>query len=144
MPVPYPALVTEPGSTIDICVQYVNYFNQTTSGPLHPSVYVWTATGQSAQPQAVSITASPADIDLTQGQRVEVDYRVTTGAASQGFYGIALFQICEPLPLAVGYPASAVSFGNFPGAYAPRACGGQALSAEIVGYGGASLANVHN
>lgn len=136
------ALVAKSNSKVTISVEYLNPFDQVTTSQVHSSVNTWTTSGQPARPQSISITASPENISLTQGQKIDVTYTITIGPDSKGLYDITLYQICEPLPLAVDYPSSAVSSADFPGANGPHSCPALFLNAVITGYSGAVLTSV--
>lgn len=132
-----PALVVSPGSTVALCVDYAN---GSYSGPAYHSVSDW-ASGQTAPAQNVNTTASPADVYVTDGQSVGVEYTLTTGPESTGFYGLGLLQFCVPVPVAVGYEPSQVNSSDFPGLFGAHFCpAAQVLDARIVGYTGASIA----
>ena len=133
----YPALVMVPDQTVTLCVAYAN---GDYSGPAYHSVSAWNSSGQVAA-GTVSIGASPADVFVTQGESVEVDYTVATGNDSRGFYGIGMLQFCLPVPLAVGYEPSQVNSTDFPGFFGVRfGCPAQFLDAQIIGYTGGSIA----
>ncbi len=135
-----PPFVIDAGSSMVVCVAYTDFFNQTFSEPTYGSAYLWTSSGQFAPAPDVSISSSPAYINLTQGQSVIVAYTITASLQSKGFYAITLLQICQPLELAVGYPAPLVSYADFPGANGPRSCPAQEVRAALIsaegGYSG--------
>ena len=134
--VAYPALVMSTSSSIALCV---SYGGSSYSGPAYNSVYAWESSGQ--QPaQNVSISASPADISIAEGQSAVVEYTVAAGQGSTGFYGLTVLQLCAPVPLAIGYDPSQVNSTDFPGLFGIRNCPAQFLSPQIVGYTGASIA----
>lgn len=142
VPGAHAALVVKSGSKVTISVEYTNPFDQVTTSQAYSSVSMWTTSGQPARPQNISITASPENVSLTQGQKVTVTYTITIGPGSKGLYDVVLYQICPPLPLAVDYLPSAVTPGDFPGSNGPWSCPAQYLNAVITGFSGASLVGV--
>ena len=134
--VAFPALVMSPGSTTTLCVDYAN---GTYSGPAYSSVSIWN--GGRAQSQDVNVSASPADLFVSDGQNVDIEYTLVAGPNSTGFYGLGLLQMCIPMPVAIGYQASQVNSSDFPGFFDARfGCPAQVLGAQIVGYSGGSIA----
>jgi hypothetical protein len=133
----YPALVMNPGSRVTLCVDYAN---GDYSGPAYNSVSSWNSTGKLSASQNVSTSASPPEVFLTQGETAAVEYVVTAGPQSRGFYGVGLLNFCIPVPLAVGYEPSQVNSTDFPGLFGARFCPAEVLDTQIVGYTGASIA----
>ena len=142
VPGPDAVLVAKSNSKVTISVEYTNPFDQSTSSQTYSSVNMWATSGQATRPQGITIAASPANLSLTQGQAVNVTYTVTIGPDSKGFYGIALYQICGLLLLAVDYPSSAVTPADFPGVNGIHSCPAQVLNVVITGYSGASLVGI--
>jgi hypothetical protein len=136
------ALVAKSSSKVTISVEYANPFDQLIPSQAYSSVNAWATSGQPDLPRSINITASPENVSLTQGQKVNVTYTITIGPDSKGLYDITLYQICSPLPLAVDYPLSAVTPADFPGVSGPRSCPAQYLTAVITGYSGATLVSV--
>jgi hypothetical protein len=131
-----PAVVMSPGSTAALCVDYTG---GSYSGQAYTSVSPWESSG-SAAGENVSVSATPGEVFLTQGESVDVEYTVTAGQGSTGFYGLGLLQECIPVPLAVGYEAFQVNSTDFPGYFGARfGCPAQSLGGQIVGYTGASI-----
>lgn len=135
--VAFPALVVSPGSTTILCV---DYGNGTYSGPAYNSVSTWN--GERPQGgQDVSVSASPADLFISDGQNVDIEYTLVAGPNSTGFYGLGLLQMCFPVPIAIGYEPSQVNSTDFPGLFGARfGCPAQVLGAQIIGYSGGSIA----
>lgn len=135
-------MVAKSSSKVTISVEYANPFDQRIPSQAYSSVNVWATSGQPGLPRSINITASPQNVSLAQGQEVNVTYTVTIGPDSKGLYDITLFQICQPLPLAVDYPFLAVTSADFPGLNGPRHCPELYLTAVIIAYSGATLVSV--
>jgi hypothetical protein len=131
----FPVLDAKPSSRVELCVDYSGSY----SGPAPSSVSVGPL-GRLTPDQNVSITASPAYISVSKGQTVGVEYIITTGAESRGFYGLSLLQTCAPIPFAVDYAPSELDLGDFPWVSESIMCPfALTLDSEMVGYTNASI-----
>lgn len=115
-----PALVMSPGSTMSVCVYYGGSSGASYSIPASSSVSVWGPGGQQLQPaQNLNVTASPALISIPSGQSTVIEYTVTAGQGSTGFYSLSTAEACVPVPVAVGDEPSRVNASDFPGPSVP-------------------------
>ena len=131
----FPVLDAKPSMSVALCVDYSGSY----SGPVPSSVSVGPL-GRLTPDQNVGITASPSYISVSRGQTVGVEYIITTGPGSRGFYGLTLLQTCAPIPLAVNYAPSELDFGDFPWLSDATLCpSGPTLHSQIVGYTNASF-----
>ncbi len=144
-----PAFVVGTGSTIDLCLQFVDmpFYNQSISTPLGSSWFSWPSDFPGPQPPAnnVSGSASPGNISLSAGQTTVIQYKVSTGENSTGFDGLWLGPSysfgCTAIPVAIGYLPSQVNSSDFPNyAFGLPECNTGPLEGQIIGYTGASVA----
>jgi hypothetical protein len=140
-----PALVMSPGSTMSVCVYYGGSSDASYSIPASSSISAWGPGGQQLQPaQNLNVTASPALISIPPGQSTVIEYTVTAGQGSTGFYSLSMAEACGQVPVAVGDEPSRVNASDFPGSFGSYFCPGQTLYSTIVGYTGASIAYLTN
>src|SRR5271155_2457799 len=150
-----PAFVANTGSTMDLCVEYVDqaWGNQTVSAPTPVDVFSWPSNFPNSEPPTNDVVGSPslANITLAPGQSTVIEYKVSTGENSTGFDGLGLGPMgslnCTAIPIAVGYQPSQVNLSDFPNIYSSGVFGGGVpscyqgpLRGQIIGYTGASIA----
>jgi hypothetical protein len=145
-----PVLVVGAGSTMELCVEFVDpaYTNQSVYTTTDLYAFSWPdSPGVVTIPPAnnVSTTATPENISLSAGQGTVVEYKLSTGENSTGFDGLNVGPLgdsgCRAIPLAVGYLPSQVNSSDFSSYYQgfPECPPGN-LVAAVVGYTGASIA----
>jgi hypothetical protein len=135
----YPVFTMTPASTMTICVNYGSHLNNGYSGSTYNSVYTWESGGQLQPDQSITTSASTAILSLALGQNTDVEYTVAAAQNVTGFFGLTLLQLCTPVPFTVGVESSQINASDFPGLLGSRSCPAQFLSANIVGYTGASV-----
>lgn len=147
-----PAFVMGTGSTMELCLKYTNNSNQNVSTSDSISAFEWppcylSCAGSLAGNEVIS--ASPANIFLSEGQSIVVDYQISGSVNSTGFLGLSpsLFEAyqCRSIPLAVGYQLAEVNASDFPNYNEglPN-CPQAGFILQIVGYSGASIALLRN
>jgi hypothetical protein len=146
-----PAFVVGAGSTMALCVEFVDVANsnQSFSTPTELSTFSWPGPqGVLGEQPAnnVSTTASTENISLSPGQTTVVEYKLSTGEDSTGFDGLFVGPVaamaCAAFPVAIGYLPSQVNSSDFSSNYDHSiSCGAEGtLIGLVIGYTGASIA----
>ncbi len=153
-----PAFVVGAGSTMDICILFVDQyvgsnFNYSSAPNLNATLWpgytsFTTNNGNTIVVQytpAINVTVTPPrDFSIDTNQSIVAEYKISTGENSTGFDGLGpsnSILACRSIPLAVGYSPSQVNNSDFPPyATLPEGCFSPPLIGYIIGYTGASIA----
>ena len=113
-----------------ICIQYKANSN---FDPLRPVIKSSNANGSKLLPSnLVNISASRSGTS-NQQQIETAAFSIDSSEGSKGFYSATLFQYCEDIPIAVGYPRSALNLSDFSWALGGNYCSGVFYVPEIIG-----------
>ncbi len=135
----------KPNSIMDVCVVYRATDLQGSPGG---QGFLWTTDGTPLVSPYLKVTTSPANLSISGGQSVVVDYKVQAGpnATAYGFYRLEMIGGCVYVPFAVIKDANTtmIGSGDFPGFWNSCISSGPAIFSKIVGYTGANVAYLTN
>lgn len=159
-----PVFVVHAGSTMDICVLFIDYFshdgvNLNYSSPPVLNATEWRGYTAVITPGGVNdtlivpannvtVTPSPGSFSLDSNQSIVVEYQISTGENSTGFDGLGPSAAlsfnpgvvaCIQIPLAVGYSPSQVNNSDYPPYPGLNECPDSPLTGFIIGYTGGSV-----
>jgi hypothetical protein len=159
-----PVFVVPAGSTMDICVLFIDYYSQDGINLNYSSPPVLNATEWRGYTEViapgevndtlivpannVTVTPSPGSFSLDSNQSIVVEYQISTGENSTGFDGLGPSAAlsfnpgvvaCTQIPLAVGYSPSQVNNSDYPPYPGLNECPDSPLTGFIIGYTGGSV-----